>query len=727
MAFEAEIVREFITESREGLDQLDRDLLALEKGDSDAELINRIFRNIHTVKGTSGFFEFSKLEALAHSGESLLDSIRSSRVLASAAITSALLQLVDGLRTLLNSIETTGSEGSADFSSLIERIRGLDAPAPSDTSEDEIQAMPQPTPIVESSEQVAEPATSASAAESADAAGKAGAVDSTLRVDVAVLDQLMNLVGELVLTRNQLVQFIKQHTDPSLIQASQRLNLITSELQEGVMKTRMQPISNVWSRFPRVVRDLAKQLQKQVRLDMDGKETELDKTIIEAIKDPLTHIIRNSVDHGIELPAARAARGKPGEGRIQLKAYHEGGYVIIEVIDDGAGLNTDRIRQKALERGLVTSDKLARMSEQEVHRLIFMPGFSTAEAVTNISGRGVGMDVVRSSIERIGGQVDISSRSGCGSSIRIKIPLTLAIVPALIVSSGGSRFAVPQVVLVELVRVDPDDSALVIESLGGTHFCRLRGDLLPLVNLNAALGLAGSESPLDTAKPTTIVVVKAEATTFGVIVDEVLDTEEIVVKPLGKQLKNIRVLAGATVMGDGQVALILDVLGLGKHARVLGEEKSSEELMGAASEGRSGDRAAERHGLLIVHAAADHRMALPLEFVHRLEEIPRDTVEPVGGKSVVQYRGGILPLVDLASYFTGGSCLEDELLHVVVYSHEDADTGRNHQVGFVVREIVDIVETELDLQAQHQRRGTLGAAIIQERITELLDPTQLIA
>ena len=390
--------------------------------------------------------------------------------------------------------------------------------------------------------------------------------DANIRVGVGLLDKLMDLVGELVLTRNQILQFNTEREDAALNATSQRLNLITSELQEGVMKTRMQPIGMVWNKLPRVVRDMAVSLGKQIRLEMDGADTELDRTIIEAIKDPLVHLVRNSCDHGIEPPEIRVQAGKPAQGRLSLRAYHEGGQVNIEIGDDGAGIDVARVKQKAIEKGLLRSEQVEKLSDREVLNLIFLPGFSTAQIVTNVSGRGVGMDVVKSNIEKIGGVVDVFSRPGEGTTVKLKIPLTLAIIPGLVITSGGERFVIPQVSLLELVRLEGDSSEKRIEHVHGTPVYRRRGSLLPVAYLNEVLGLKSAER----AEAVSMVVLQAEDRQFGLVVDGINDTQEIVVKPLGKQLKGITVYAGATIMGDGRVALILDVLGIGQSCRGAG-------------------------------------------------------------------------------------------------------------------------------------------------------------
>ncbi|HWA55740.1 MAG TPA: chemotaxis protein CheA, partial [Gemmatimonadales bacterium] len=557
--------------------------------------------------------------------------------------------------------------------------------------------------------------------EAAAAPAAPAASDSNIRVDVALLDKLMNLVGELVLARNQILQYTANREDSAFVATSQRLNLITTELQEGVMKTRMQPIGNVWAKFPRVVRDLAVACQKQVRIEMEGKETELDRTIIEAIKDPLTHIVRNSVDHGMELPETRVAKGKPAEGRLLLRAYHEGGQVNIEISDDGGGVNTERVKEKAIQKGIVTAEQAARMADRELVNLIFAPGFSTAETVSNISGRGVGMDVVKTNIERIGGMVDVHSVAGQGTTLKIKIPLTLAIIPALVVTAEGDRFAIPQVSLLELVRLEGDEARKQIEMVYGAPVCRLRGRLLPLVSLAQSLGLqADFRGPGGRGEAVNIVVLQADEHTFGLVVDEINDTEEIVVKPLGKQVKGLNAYAGATIMGDGRVALILDVLGLAQRAKVVSEARA-----GAQAERTSETRSTAgdaRQMLLLFRLGADRRMAIPLSLVARLEEFKRESVERAGEHQVVQYRGRLLPLLRLTDLLgEPGTASEAETLQVVVYTHDGQD------VGLVVENIVDIVEEQLTIHRRQRAGAVYGTAVIQEKVTDMLDVHALIA
>ena len=600
-----DIVKEFLVESYEGLDQLDQDLVILEHSYSDQQLLARIFRSVHTVKGTCGFLGFSKLESVTHVGENLLAKLRDGELgVPGPELTTGLLTLVDAIRQMLGFIETTGAEGDMDYSEVVAELTRLlepneavivtnvpvvaatkkkrarkasrpvgellveagraDAADVSAALQEQRGGRPDPLGAILVDRAAVDSAAVHDALETQQEARGGGLSDSNIRVDVGLLDKLMTLVGELVLVRNQILQHANSTQQPTLNAASQRLNLLTTELQEGVMKTRMQPIGNIWSKLPRVVRDLARQCDKQIRLEMEGSETELDKTIIEAIKDPLTHIVRNAADHGVETPAERKAAGKATEGRLLLRAFHEGGQVNIEISDDGRGLNPERLRQKAVEKGLVTAEQASKMSDRESLNLVFAAGFSTAPKVTNISGRGVGMDVVKTNIERIGGVVDVQSNLGAGTTLKIKIPLTLAIIPALVVTTCESRYAIPQVNLVELVRRDSRDGGPGVEMIHGAPVYRLRGNLLPLVFLRTAFDAAAPDSTMD--ESFNIVVLQADGRTFGLVVDEINDTEEIVVKPLSKHLQGVPIFSGATIMGDGRVALILDTLGLAKRA-----------------------------------------------------------------------------------------------------------------------------------------------------------------
>ncbi len=536
----------------------------------------------------------------------------------------------------------------------------------------------------------------------------ASVADTALRVDVGLLDRLMNLVGELVLTRNQFLQYNSAQEDSALNAISQRLNLLTTELQEGVMKMRMQPIGLVWNKLPRIVRDLARSLGKEIDLEMEGAGTELDRTIIEAIKDPLTHIVRNSCDHGIEDPERRLKSGKPPRGRLSLRAYHEGGQVNIEIADDGAGIDPNRVKAKALERQLISADQAARLSHRDAVNLVFLPGFSTAERVTNVSGRGVGMDVVKTHIERIAGTVELLSEPGCGTTVRVRIPLTLAIIPGLVVSAGGERFVIPQVNLHELIRLEGDD-AKIVERIHSTPVFRRRNTLLPVADLSDVLGLA-SQHPADEIS---IVVLQADAHRFGLIVDQIGDSQEIVVKPMGQQLKGLNCYAGATIMGDGRIALILDVVGLGIRSGVIAQAGHAARSKPAADPPTSAE--AGLRSLLLCRAGSFERLAIPLGQVARLEKIPAASVERAAGRTAVQYRQHILPLVDVAEMLGGGAARDPENLHVVVCRSSTSE------FGLVIDEISDILDETISNAYASGHPGLLGSAVIGGQVTDFLD------
>jgi two-component system chemotaxis sensor kinase CheA len=743
-----EVIREFLIETHENLAQLDLDLVTLEKDPHERETLARVFRTLHTIKGTAGFLGLQRLQGVAHAAESLLSRLRDGELTFSADIATALLAVVDAVRQMLSVVESTETDGDADFTRLIQtldRLRSGDAQqAPKDHPTGSVTVLA-PTqsaaldrPAGTEASRSTIPTAVVEPPVSAPGEARTPAVsDTALRVDVGLLDKLMTLVGELVLARNQLMQLSSSQEDAALLGTVHRLNVLTTELQVGVMKTRLQPISNIWSKFPRVVRDLALACGKQVRLDMEGQETELDKTIIEAIRDPLTHLVRNAIDHGIEEPADRRAQGKPEQGRLALHAFHEGGKVMIQIADDGKGLDPLRIRAKAIEAKLIDPDQADRLSERELVNLVFVPGFSTADKVTQFSGRGVGMDVVRNNIERIGGTVHLQGQPGRGTTIRMTIPLTLAIIPALTVTAAGDRYAIPQVSLLELVRLDRSDPAQRIEVMHGTPVYRLRGNLLPLVFLNQVLqpglspGTAENGATPEGDGATNIVVLQADDRQFGLIVDSIHDTEEIVVKPLQKLLKDLNVFAGATIMGDGRVALILDVLGLAQRTNVVSgvrERGLSETTEPAVAP------AADRQTVLLFSAGGG-RMAIPLGLVARLEELPRSMLERSGAYDVVQYRGDILPLIDVGSFLNvrrtrtakeerspagATAALDRGTVQVIVYA------GTTRQIGLVVDRIIDIAEEAIVARSPAHRPGALFTAVIQGRVTEFLDVEAIV-
>ncbi|CAI9415333.1 chemotaxis protein CheW [Nocardioides sp. T2.26MG-1] len=732
-----EIVQEFLVESHENLDQLDRDLVALEREPGSRDLLGSIFRTIHTIKGTSGFLAFGKLEAVTHVGENLLARLRDGKLSMTPQTTDPLLAMVDTVRELLASIEDNGTEGDVDVSDVVERITAIldgneAAPAPTPIAEllPEPAADPEPEPepanVVAEPATVAEPVVEPVAAPAPVAAAppapparpvpadtaeegvtRRNVADSSIRVDVELLDTLMRLVGELVLTRNQIVRQAGDQDGLDLMRSAQRLNLIATELQEGVMKTRMQPIDHLWSKLPRVVRDLGAACGKGVKLAMVGRETELDRSLLESVKDPLTHLVRNAVDHGLETPEGRRAAGKPAEGVLTLRAYHEGGQVVVEVCDDGAGIDADKIADKALASGLRTSAQLAQMSSADILQLIFLPGFSTAQSVTNVSGRGVGMDVVKTNIESIGGTIEVESVVGRGTTCRLRIPLTLAIVPALTVECAGDRYAIPQVSLLELVALDADRAASAVEDVNGASVYRLRGALLPLVRLTDVLGVESERSDGHVL----IAVLQAEGKRFGLVIDRVLSTEEIVVKPLTSRLKSLGTYSGATILGDGRVALILDVQALARRAL------TAEALeRGAGDGGAEEQRAAGEHlRMLVAGIGGGRRVAIPLSSVTRLENIAASSVEVVGSREVVQYRGAILPLLRLDRHLGAVSERAGDDLVVVVYS------AGARSVAIVVDEIIDIVDEETEVHSDIDDHGLVGSTLIRDRIVEVLD------
>ncbi len=907
-----EIIQEFLAESLENLDQLDNEFVALEENPTDHEILSSIFRTIHSIKGTCGFLGFEKLEKVTHAGEDVLGLLRDGKLMLNTEMASTLLTMLDTVREMLKTIESTGTDGDDPHSTLVEKLvefKNTENTQPAETKEPVTEeasadtetpaekASPEPTddtqtvkeatapkPAKKKSKKktakttskdntktfqldpkdphaaetlrvfqaeclehlqefekrlkpqaansnaidyaglfraihginacasrielkpleklssavenliaalrdeeitnnatIAEtlnasvtslktsidnlgnlpdeaeknhaklierlnllslgenavpeppaPEKSSTPQESKNDAGNttAATIDSKpgtstppveyIRVDVNLLDNLVNLVGELVLARNQITQYTKNFQDRMLLGACQNLNLITSELQQACMKTRMQPISTVWNKIPRVVRDLAKSAKKQVTIDMSGKDTELDKSLLEAIKDPLTHMVRNSVDHGIETPEKRTAAGKNPEGTLSLRAYHEGGQVFIVISDDGAGIDSNKILNKALEKKLITEDQAKAMNDNEIAQLIFMAGLSTAEKVTNISGRGVGMDVVKTNIEKIGGYVNIINKPGQGSTFIIQLPLTLAIIPTLMVRSGEQNFAIPQVNAHKLIRMKGDQGKNCIEMVHGAPVYRLHGNLLPLVLLNEQLDL----EKIASEKSVQIVVVQANHNRYGLVVDEILDNQEIVVKPLSEYLKPLSMYAGATILGDGSVALILDIAGLAQHAGVLSEslqhavDKDGNELEIHNNE--------NERTMLIVKSEFGGRVAILLDDVIHLKKFHVNEIEFAGHQRLVQYRNGIMPLISISATLEErrktpreeldtSKHKDKQLFPVLIYK------VNGHYVGLEVGEIIDIVNADATITGVTSRKGAIGTIVTQGQVTELFD------
>jgi two-component system chemotaxis sensor kinase CheA len=751
-----ELTREFLIESQEGLDRMERCLTELEERPEDAGIIGDIFRSVHTIKGTTGFLGFKRLEKLAHSGENLLGMLREGKLTADEPITTGLLQLMDGLRSILKAIEVEGTEGDGEDTVLIERLEELQAPAKSQVKHARVRAAAQqaggaagglhephqaiaahaqeqkvasapavpasspqpaeaqvPVPAQELAAPPVKMAPEKTSGESDVEAGKprtqtAGtAAESTLRVDVTLLNRMMNLVGELVLTRNQVLQATANM--PNLTLLSRRLDMVTADLRESVMKARMQPVSNIFSKMPRIVRDLSGSLGRKVRLQMEGQETELDKSLLEAIKDPLTHAVRNSLDHGIEPPDVRTAAGKDPEGTLRLRALQEGSHVVIEVSDDGAGIGVERVRQKAVERGLITAERAALLVERELLQLIFLPGFSTAAAITNVSGRGVGMDVVKTNVEKIGGKVEIESRPGKGTTLRMRIPLTLAIIPALIVRSVEQSFALPQGALSELVHVPADQAASLIEWMEGAPLYRLRGKLLPLVYLDKLLMPEGTHKS-STERDNFIAVLNADGRQYGLVVDGLADPEEIVVKPLSAVLKSIGLYSGATVLGNADLALILDP---GAIALRAGVTMSSDENTGRAAEAEMEAEATKAPEYLLVEVA-DRQAAVPLADVLRIEQLKVSRIEYIGYRAVLNFEGQLLPVEDSGGVLAAVAGNPEAQIIVVVCREG------SRQVGIAVSHVLDVAAGgELFEAGTSARAG--GVTLLKNRVTGVVD------
>jgi two-component system chemotaxis sensor kinase CheA len=901
-----ELLVAFINESREHLVTIEADLLTIEEAgvDVDTDLVNKVFRAAHSIKGASSFFGLIKVKELSHKAETVLDMMRSRKMTANAEITNLLLAAFDRLREMINrpnesenqditelvtsltslassympqeqkasitqTISLTPEGGGApvelprvDYDSVKasgktlysveydlihdidrqgknildvfrllwtvgeivdctmdfeaagtlddavgtrlplrmvfaaslqpkhmellfphnrDKVKVLSAssvsPEVEKMNEKSVAVLPNVPTVTEvtpearpKSEPVPEvkPHASTAAKHSSPSGGVTAAVtvEDSIRVNVGVLERLMNLAGELVLGRNQLRASIAQKNSRALITADQRINQITAELQDVIMQTRLQPIGNVFSKFPRVVRDIAGSLGKEIELDIRGKDVALDKSLIEALSDPLTHMVRNSVDHGVESPEDRVRAGKKRQGTVIIDAHHEAGQVVVEIADDGAGIDADRIGQAAEAKGLITAEQLARMSPQDKTALIFLPGLSTAKKLTDISGRGVGMDVVKTNLDRLGGKVEINTVIGKGTTFRIKLPLTLAIIPSLIVSVEGERFAIPQINVEELLRVQPEKAKTRIEIVGGTEVLVLRDRLIPLVRFADLIGVVPTyidqktgkrevdrrtkladrrspshslssdeetkETPVEISAMRTgpdrrrspaaaleIAVVTTGTQTYGLVVGAFHDTEEIVVKPLGSHLQGLREYAGATILGDGTVALILDVVGLATKAEigsVSGTKRAREQHEAAEQE-----RLIDTQALLLFHNAPDELCAAPLDTVLRIERIRPDQVETIGGRRTMQYRGGSLPLVTLSDTAKVKDIGDAKELAVMI------SNIRGHEVGLLGAMPVDVIETNAVIdQVTHRQIGIAGSTIIRNRTAMVADLFELV-
>lgn len=775
-----DLISEFLTETNESLGLLDVELVKLEKNPEDQQILGQIFRVMHTIKGTCGFLGLPRLEHVAHASENVMGKIRDGAMSATPEVISLVLTSIDRIKDLIGKLEEQGKEPEGDDTEIIRVLNACaescgasvngggtmtaaDLPPPpapveampmddakpdagGNVSLEELERIFQSTPVApEIAEKVTKPAAApapvakpaavpAKAAQGAVAEGlkaaegggegTAGAVSGqSIRVNIDVLENLMQMVSELVLTRNQLIQIARVKNDVEFVTPIQRLSHITTDLQEGVMKTRMQPIGNAWAKFPRLIRDLALELNKKVELKMVGAETELDRQMLEMIKDPLTHMVRNSADHGLEGPEERRNAGKNEVGTVTLSAYHEGGHVLIKIIDDGRGINVDRVKQKALQNGLATQAELDQMSDQQISQFIFKAGFSTAEKVTSVSGRGVGMDVVVTNIQKIGGSVELFSQQGKGSTFLIKLPLTLAIMPVLVVECFAQRFAIPQIRVSEIVSISEHGAGdsnstidYVVEELNNSKVLRLRERLLPLFSLQDILKLSHPEGTKPANEELFVVVCHVGSYEFGLIVDRVFDTEEIVVKPVAPVLKSIEVYSGSTILGDGSVIMILDPNGIVKAAGVTNASGTKEDTEAEEKRARAAD--GQLVTFLTFLAGGKAPKCVPLELVSRLEEVKSETIEWSGDTQVVQYRGDLMRIVTLDGSY---AVPEKGMAQVIVF----ADEGRI--LGIVVEDILDIVEAPMEVKGTAERSGYLGSLVIHDKSTDLMDVGHLFS
>lgn len=752
-----DILVEFIIEAREILDQLDLDFVQLEITPDDKKLVGNIFRAMHTLKGSSGFFAFKRLEKVSHAGESLLGKIRDGQLALDKQKTTVLLNALDSIRLIIEGVEATQTEPSGDDSVLVDQLLALASGksidsnstiSPSSTPEPLASANPAPevqAPEVQVSITNAAPeATDASktidtpkassvilSADDTESTDQVWAPDpadpvknqevaAPVKVNLELLDRLMNLVSEMVLARNRLLPFTNQFSDHDFSSAVRVIDLLTLELQERMMKTRMQPIAQVWTKFPRLIRDVSNECSKKVTLIQEGAETELDRTLLDAIRDPLVHIIRNSIDHGIEIPQERLLAGKPEAGRVLLRASHENGMVVIEIADDGAGVNYDLVRQKAVEMGIVSPQQAVTLSDLQLLEFIFLPGFSTKSQVTNLSGRGVGMDVVKTNISNIGGSIDIDSKRGVGTTLRLKIPLTLAIMPALFVRCGNEPYAIPQNSILEMVRLELGSDGTGLEDFYGTPVFRLRNQLVPLLFLNHQLDV-NQDKPLPNAI-LNIAILQSSGIRFGLVVDEVLNMQEVVVKPLGPLLKGVDNFAGATILGNGHVALILDIDGMAIQSGMVAKIQSRP-LNPAVTQDKVFE---EEVGMLLFELAGQPRLAIHLEHVERLEMISAKQVQRNGNRDVIQYGNHIMHMLHLNHYIEGTSASnvppsEEDVIPVIVHY------TKGIPIGLVVSQVHDIIHVSKNLhEANPPQKGLLGCVSLDDQVINVIDLQEIL-
>ena len=736
-----QILDEFLLEAGEIFDQLDLDFVQLEKTPDDKKLIGNIFRAMHTLKGSSRFFAFHRLEKVAHAGESLLSKLRDGVFTLNEEMTDVLLETSDRLRDIVDGVQKHRREQGGDDSALIQNLKLLTeggveiikavaspstapAVAASHAVEETIDILPAMAETIlevaakDLEQEMSEIVKDASIEAAVNEAESSKELAAPVKVSVELLDKLMNLVSEMVLARNRLLSFARTSGDLAFNNTVRRIDTVTLELQERMMKTRMQPISQVWSKFPRLVRDIAQDCGKKVELVQIGAETELDRTLLEGIRDPLVHIIRNSVDHGVELPAERLAKGKPELGTVKLRAFHENGMVVIEIADDGAGINIPLVKQKAIQLGLVTTERAEKLTERELIDFIYLPGFSTKAEVTNLSGRGVGMDVVRTNIHEIGGTVDIAT-SPQGTRLRLSIPLTLAIMPAVFVRSKQYSYAIPQLNVIEMLHYEPREGIPGVENFYGVPVFRLRDKLTPLVFLNYELKVDDVMPPTDQAL--NIVIVQAAGIRFGLVVDEVLYMQEVVVKSVGPLLKGTPVYSGSTILGDGRVALIFDINAIAVRSGIIAKladnqfEQDISSVLGANNDSQQ---------MLLFDLLGLERMVIPLETVDRLEMISASRIDRRGNEAIVLYGNKIMRLISLAHYVEGAtqkSLYGDETVPVIVHYH------RGQPIGFIVKKVHNIVNVPTQVvMVSPPQRGIMGSVIVNDSVMSILNVQEVL-
>jgi two-component system chemotaxis sensor kinase CheA len=723
-----DLLSEFLIETSESLAKLDLELVELENNPENPEILNSIFRTMHTIKGTCGFVGLPRLEKLAHASENVLVKVRDKLLSIDEEVISVILESIDGVKNIVAKLSETGGEPDGNDNDVIDKLHQvLEQHTQSKSNEakttpeeidfdaieapidlEQIFANPAPSPptepVVHTTSSTPSIEKSGDEKNSTDKTSGMNDQNQTIRVNINTLENLINMVGELVLTRNQLMQLADNEENSALNLPLYRLNYVTSELQEQVMKTRMQPIGNAWLKLPRIVRDSAKELNKKIDLELLGAETELDRQVIELIKDPLTHMIRNAMDHGIESPADRTKAGKPEKGVIRMNAYHAGGHIIIEVTDDGRGLDVEKIRTKAIEKGLTSIEEASQLTDHQVFQFIFKSGFSTAAVVTNISGRGVGMDVVRTNIEKIGGTIEIRSKQHKGTTFNIKIPLTLSIVSALIAEVAGYRFAIPQLNILELVHIS-ENSTNKIEYVNGHPVLRLRQKLLALAHMDELLGL---DSKNRTDDKLYVIVLQVGTSFFGIIVDKVFNTQEIVVKPVSSLIRNLSIFAGNTILGDGGVITILDP----NHISGLLSNVNLENAEAQAQTTESTATANKNQETFLLFLTQDRTpKAISLSTLTRLEQINLSQVEYSENKPCIQYRDNLMSLI-----FMIDTSQQNVTKPVLVFSND------SHTLGLVVEEILDIVEGNgMDLKLEAHDPAKLGTTILKEHATEILN------